>query len=681
MSASLNRQQKLMQAARSSASFDPLDLTYIIYNGHVSIQFCAVASYTYIEMNRKEDFENRALVRTRIEDRLGESNPLRLPKVYEGLDRKAQYHNGLRFAQALLEDELKHGHGYFDRTTHHYTLINASPFGLHPLMFIPSLELQASPEQLAYWMPLAKSGKIIGAYCQTELGHGTFLRGLETTATFDRENDNFIIVSPTITSTKYWPGGIGYSTTHAIVMARLILNNTDYGVHPFMVQLRSLEDFRPMPGIELGDIGSTMGLNSTDNGYAVFNQVRIPRTHMLMGNSSVSKDGAYTTKAANNKLSYSTMIYTRNVIAHTVAFQLAQASTIAIRYSVVREQGNLHFNSQISQETSIMHVLQVPALPASYGIISSLCNPFRFENIALAYGHITTSALKAWSTQVASDGAEDARKCCGGHGYSVLSGLPDLSVDLAAMTTLEGENYVMFQQAARYLVKCVTAISAGQPIDRPMEYLSTQLSEKCAARGEEFLNPEVQLSIFRHRAVRLAFDCHKLLEDSKRDGNSSDAAWNKHMMSLLAAARAHIEYFVLQSFIDQVARIRDTSLHAVVKRLCDLFALSTIESPFSIGALGFFEDSYIVGTQLRDIRAHVHDSLTRLLPEVIGLTDAWGFSDASLQSALGQKDGNVYEILMSWTRQLSFNKACQKSGGVDIEGFEKYIEPILRAKL
>lgn len=41
------------------------------------------------------------------------------------------------------------------------------------------------------------------------LGHGTFVRGLETTATYDPERQEFILHSPTLTSTKWWPGGMG----------------------------------------------------------------------------------------------------------------------------------------------------------------------------------------------------------------------------------------------------------------------------------------------------------------------------------------------------------------------------------------------------------------------------------------------------------------------------------------
>ena len=38
-------------------------------------------------------------------------------------------------------------------------------------------------------------------------------------------------------------------------MARLFLHGKDYGPHPFIIQLRSLETHHPLPGVELGDIG------------------------------------------------------------------------------------------------------------------------------------------------------------------------------------------------------------------------------------------------------------------------------------------------------------------------------------------------------------------------------------------------------------------------------------------
>jgi len=75
-------------------------------------------------------------------------------------------------------------------------------------MFQNALQNQASEEQKEKWLPQVYAGEIIGTYAQTELGHGTFLRGLETTAVFDRERDEFILHSPTLTSMKWWPGGM-----------------------------------------------------------------------------------------------------------------------------------------------------------------------------------------------------------------------------------------------------------------------------------------------------------------------------------------------------------------------------------------------------------------------------------------------------------------------------------------
>ena len=42
-----------------------------------------------------------------------------------------------------------------------------SPVRLHFSMFIPTLNVEATEEQAAYWLPLARSFKIIGTYAQT----------------------------------------------------------------------------------------------------------------------------------------------------------------------------------------------------------------------------------------------------------------------------------------------------------------------------------------------------------------------------------------------------------------------------------------------------------------------------------------------------------------------------------
>ena len=119
------------------------------------------------------------------------------------------------------------------------------------------------------------------------------MQGLETTATLDKNTDEFIIHTPTIRATKFWPGGLGVQATHAVVYAKLMIDGNAHGVQPFVVPIRSLENHLPLPGIEVGDIGTKMGYNSMDNGYLSFDQVRIPRFNMLARFAQVDKEGNF----------------------------------------------------------------------------------------------------------------------------------------------------------------------------------------------------------------------------------------------------------------------------------------------------------------------------------------------------------------------------------------------------
>lgn len=84
-------------------------------------------------------------------------------------------------------------------------------------------------------MPEVKTLRKIGCYAQTELGHGSNIAGIETTATLDMKTDEFVIHSPTVTSTKYWPGGLGLWANHAIVFAQCLVEGNNFGVNAFMV--------------------------------------------------------------------------------------------------------------------------------------------------------------------------------------------------------------------------------------------------------------------------------------------------------------------------------------------------------------------------------------------------------------------------------------------------------------
>lgn len=56
----------------------------------------------------------------------------------------------------------------------------------------------------------------------------------------------------------------GRTANYAIVYARLLVHGQDLGIHNFMVQIRDLQTHKPMPGVEVGDIGPKIGYNNQD---------------------------------------------------------------------------------------------------------------------------------------------------------------------------------------------------------------------------------------------------------------------------------------------------------------------------------------------------------------------------------------------------------------------------------
>lgn len=303
--------------------------------------------------------------------------------------------------------------------------------------------------------------EITGTYAQTEMGHGTHLRGLETTATYDPKTQEFILNSPTVTSIKWWPGGLGKTSNHAIVLAQLITRGECYGLHAFVVPIREIGTHKPLPGITVGDIGPKFGYEEMDNGYLKMDNYRIPRENMLMKYAQVKPDGTYV-KPLSNKLTYGTMVFVRSFLVGSAAQSLSKACTIAIRYSAVRRQSEIKRSEPEPQilDFQTQQYKLFPLLATAYAfhfLGRYIKETYMRINESIGQGdlselpelHALTAGLKAFTTWTANAGIEECRMACGGHGYSHSSGIPNIYVTFTPACTFEGENTVMMLQTAR----------------------------------------------------------------------------------------------------------------------------------------------------------------------------------------------------------------------------------------
>ncbi|KAL4129924.1 hypothetical protein PRIC2_005930 [Phytophthora ramorum] len=578
------------------------------------------------------------------------------------------------------------------------------PLEVHRAMFIPTLENQADNEQQAQWLPLARSFRIIGAYAQTELGHGSNVQGIETTAVYDKDTQEFVIDTPTLTSRKWWPGGLGKTATHAIVHAKLQIDGEDKGLQAFIVPLRSLEDHLPLAGIELGDIGPKVGFNSLDNGYAVLRNVRIPRRNMLMRYAKVLPDGTFV-RPRNSKMVYLTMTQVRAYLILKMSFILGAATTITTRFSAARVQGrklktkpddpedcDLINEHQVLDYQNQQHaLLPLVALAYAANFAGRAMTALHDSALALvkkhhgsfaaqvAEVHAVSSGLKALLADRTNDGIEQCRRLCGGSGFLQSSNLAHLFAENVGACTFEGTFDVLVQQHARYLLK------AHDRLSRPSEAKGNyQVSEeetptsflryadlysnprlRCNAhRAEDFGNFHVLTDAFEVRAAR---SIQRLAEAMAASGNDT----NSCMLLMATASIHHTEAMLLKSFISGVYSLPSGKTKAAVAQLCQLFGASLL-----VKGLGDFRQSDYFSSAQGEM---VHQQLQKLLPPVrrnaVRLTDAWDFSDFELNSAIGRYDGDIYRALVEQAEREPLNISEVP------EGYEKYLRPLIQSAL
>jgi len=545
---------------------------------------------------------------------------------------------------------------------------------LHIGMFIPSILSQGTMEQQEKWLPACYNLDIIGTYAQTELGHGTFLRGLETVAVYDPRTLSFIIHSPTLTSTKWWPGGLGKTATHAIVMARLITRSKDgkdrdYGPHAFVVQLRDLQSHLPLPGVEVGDIGSKMGYNGVDNGFLRFDHVKIPREHMLMKYAQVLEDGSFVPPPKSNaKASYATMVYVRATIIRDSGDFLGRAATIAVRYTAVRRQSSPDSSNKELQILDYDNVQQtlMPIIAKTYAL------KFLGENMMEVYRsfvkarerndfsllpelHAMSSGLKAYCTDEAASGIESCRRTCGGQGYSTLSGLPTLYTYYVQNCTWEGDNNVMYLQMARYLLKSL----AQMQFSDATTYLGRNHPVQSTVRKpEDWGDSKNVLDALEAAAYFLARRTKDKIESLAAGALVFEGdAWNQSTVDLIRLAQIHCRIFIHGTFVQQIENVRSPKhlSRSSMEALHDLCRLHGAIILHEVGtdALDCGHMSPVQSIMLRDF---IKESTLIIRPNAIAFVDALGYDDYVLNSAIGRKDGNVYEALARAAEDSPFNR-------------------------
>ena len=117
---------------------------------------------------------------------------------------------------------------------------------------------------------------------------------------------------------------------------------------------------------------------------------------------------------------------------------------------------------------------------------------------------------------------EECRKCCGGQGFLLSSGIAKLAPDFSEWVTVEGEQVILSLQCARFLIKAVAAVAAGAKLSETVAYIG-------AGDGDGKLNltdAEGIMQALASRSRRLARRLAGQFNAAQASGMDFDAALN-----------------------------------------------------------------------------------------------------------------------------------------------------------
>ena len=489
-----------------------------------------------------------------------------------------------------------------------------------------------------------------GCFAMTETGHGSNVKGIETTATYNHKTRSITINTPNELAKKEYIGNAAAHGQMATVFAKLIVDGKDYGVSALVVPLRD-KSGKTAEGVTIEDCGRKMGLNGVDNGKIHFNNVTIPYDNLLDRFASITEDGVFASPIASDNRRFFTMLGTlvggRIGIPRSGLSASKAGLTIAIRYGDKRPQ----FGPEGGTEVPILNYRThqrrlIPLLANAYALHFSLRYlTDRFLNRSekdMQEIEALAAGLKSFATWNATSTLQECREACGGKGYLSENRIDRLKNDTEIYTTFEGDNTVLLQLTAKGRLSEFKQEFGSMNLFGVLNYVADQAATSITELNpfttrntdeEHLLDFQFHMNAFEYRERDILMSAAKRLKKLITGGMDSFDAFNVSQRHLIEVGLAHVERVILEQFIKQIARTTDAGVKAVLTKLCQLFALSQMEKNKG----WYLESGYMEPAKTKAIRKLVNQLCWDIRQEAVPLVDAFKIPESCLGAPIAMR--------------------------------------------
>ncbi|MFP5370561.1 MAG: acyl-CoA dehydrogenase [Actinomycetes bacterium] len=526
-------------------------------------------------------------------------------------------------------------------------------------LFGGALQMLGTKRQHDLYLRDVMTFDLPGCFAMTETGHGSDVQQLRTTCTYDPATETFDLHTPHEAARKDYIGNAAKDGRMAVVFAQLITRGTNHGVHAWLVPIRD-DQGRPCPGVTIGDDGAKAGLNGVDNGRLSFHHVPVPRNMLLDRYGQVAADGTYTSPIENETRRFFTTLGTlvrgRVSVGGSAASATKLALDIAVRYGEVRRQfAAPGEDREIVVNDYLVHQRKLlPALARTYALhfaqgelVETLHDVQTAEILdeeAQRELESRAAGLKVAQTWHATRTIQLCREACGGAGYLQENRLPHLKADTDVFTTFEGDNTVLLQLVAKGLLTgyrdAFGSLDGWGRVGFIADMVRETVLERTAARGliqrlvdavpgrddeAPLLHRGWQLRMFEFRERHtLEGAIRRLRKNAATASMAPFDMFNDVQDHVLRTAQTHIDRVVLEAFVAGVDRTEDAGARQLLDRVCDLYALSTLEADKA----WFLEHGQLTPARAKLLTATVNSLLRELRPHLRTLVDAFAIPPA-----------------------------------------------------
>lgn len=559
--------------------------------------------------------------------------------------------------------------------------------GVHSTLYIDSL-LSLGTEKHIPILDKAFSIQEIGCFAMTELGHGSNVGGIATTATFIPETREFEINTPNSLATKWWIGAAGQTAVKSTVFAQLYVGGKNKGVHAFVIDIREKDTHKVKNGIIIGDCGGKFELDGIDNGFIIFKNYRVPYDSLLDGISQIDEKGHFISKIAKKEKRLgrmlSSLIRGRTSVTSASEANLKNALTIGIRWAAIRKQFGPPekpevpiLDYQLTRNRLVPHLANLFAINASceitflqYDTIKNLMTADPECNEGVEF-HAVLSAFKVLTSDWCFAGIHECRKICGGIGYSSHSRLGELLAKHDVNMTWEGDNYVLLQQTSAFIVKQVQRSLGGKKVGlKTLQMIETDFTTvKKQKPGKDWLEiPELIKSL----KILFNFILHKAmvkLQDNAGKSATLFDAWNLSQPSLQNLGRVFGIIIISERLAVKTESLKGKCavLYDLVSKMTKLFIVDKMLTYVP----EMLANEYFNRNHLNELESVFTGLCGELGESSARIIDAIAEEDFMFGSCIGRKDGQAYQSLAN---EIESQPDCYQSAPW-IDVLKKLIAP------